>query len=76
MATRSHTTFQKRQKELARMEKQRDKVEKRNQRKLEKPEGEVDDSISMESTDRATQQEIDEAIGRIVPVPQNSVGSA
>jgi hypothetical protein len=36
MASRSHTTFQKRQKELARLEKQREKFEKRKQRKLEK----------------------------------------
>jgi len=36
VATRSHTTFKKRQKELARVEKQRDKVAKRSQRKIEK----------------------------------------
>lgn len=36
MATRSHTTFQKRQKELARMEKQRDKAARKAQRKLAK----------------------------------------
>ena len=36
MATRSRTTFKKRQKELARMEKQRDKAAKRVQRKLAK----------------------------------------
>ena len=35
MATRSRTSFQKRQKEIARAEKQRDKVAKRQQRKLE-----------------------------------------
>ena len=34
MATRSRTTFQKRQNEIARMEKQRDKAAKRMQRKL------------------------------------------
>ncbi|MGD1096422.1 MAG: hypothetical protein ABSB35_31065 [Bryobacteraceae bacterium] len=38
MASRSHTTFKKRQKELARVEKQRDKAAKRAQRK----EGETD----------------------------------
>ncbi len=38
MAGRSHSTFKKRQKELARVEKQRDKVAKRMQRK----EGESD----------------------------------
>jgi hypothetical protein len=35
MPTRSRTSFQKRQKELARMEKQRDKAARRAQRKLE-----------------------------------------
>ncbi len=34
IATRSRTSFQKRQKEIARMEKQRDKAAKRAQRKL------------------------------------------
>ena len=37
MASRSHTTFKKRQKEQARQEKRRDKVAQRVQRKLEKP---------------------------------------
>jgi len=36
MASRSRTTFQKRQKEIARMEKQRDKAARRQQRKAEK----------------------------------------
>ena len=36
MASRSNTTFQKRLKELARQEKQREKAEKRAQRKIEK----------------------------------------
>ena len=35
MASRSHTTFKKRQKELARVEKQRDKAAKRLERKDE-----------------------------------------
>lgn len=43
MATRSHTTFKKRQKELARVEKQRDKVAKREQRKIEKGTGPGED---------------------------------
>lgn len=38
MATRSRTSFQKRQKEIARMEKQRDKAARRAQRKLAPPE--------------------------------------
>jgi hypothetical protein len=37
VATRSHTSFQKRQKELLRAEKQRDKAAKKAQRKQEKP---------------------------------------
>jgi hypothetical protein len=36
MAMRSRTTFKKRQKELARQEKQRDKAAKRLQRKIDK----------------------------------------
>jgi DNA repair ATPase RecN len=39
MASRSLTTFKKRQKELARMEKQRDKAAKRMQRKTMKQSG-------------------------------------
>ncbi|HTT60204.1 MAG TPA: hypothetical protein VMG35_00130 [Bryobacteraceae bacterium] len=39
MAMRSRTTFKKRQKELARQEKQRDKAARRVQRKLEKSQG-------------------------------------
>jgi hypothetical protein len=39
MASRPHTTYKKRQKELARMEKQREKAARRQQRKLEKTPG-------------------------------------
>ena len=39
MASRSHTTFQKRQKEILRMEKQRDKAAKRQERKLTPKDG-------------------------------------
>jgi hypothetical protein len=50
LATRSRTTFQKRQKELARLEKQRDKAARRAQRKVDKAsgigQGEDDDLIS------------------------------
>jgi hypothetical protein len=42
MAMRSRTTFKKRQKELARQEKQRDKAARRVQRKLEGPPGSGD----------------------------------
>lgn len=53
MAMRSRTTFKKRQKELARQEKQRDKVARRLQRKLEKntPEGEGGGELEPESGD-------------------------
>ena len=52
MATRSHTTYKKRQKELARLEKQRDKAAKRMQRKLEKhsPENAEDPGFPDDST--------------------------
>lgn len=51
MGMRSGTTFKKRQKEIARMEKQRDKAARRMQRKAEKlsgdfiPSTEEDDSL-------------------------------
>jgi hypothetical protein len=45
MATRTRTSFQKRQKELARVEKQRDKAAKRAQRKLEGPKPEETDDM-------------------------------
>jgi hypothetical protein len=48
MATRTRTSFQKRQKELARVEKQRDKAAKRLQRKLEGPKPEEPDELLME----------------------------
>jgi hypothetical protein len=47
MATRTRTSFQKRQKELARVEKQRDKAAKRLQRKLEGPKPEETDDMLM-----------------------------
>jgi len=40
---RTRTSFQKRQKEIARMEKQRDKAARRQQRKLEGPKPEESD---------------------------------
>jgi hypothetical protein len=46
MAMRSRTTFKKRQKELARQEKQRDKAARRVQRKLEKNSPEVGDGTA------------------------------
>ncbi len=58
MASRSRTTFKKRQKELARMEKQRDKAAKRIQRKTMKLagglpdlDGESPDAVEMEGAE-------------------------
>jgi hypothetical protein len=52
MAGRSSTSFQKRQKELARQEKQRDKAAKRVQRKDEKGnEGEGPEIMSVEEAE-------------------------
>jgi protocatechuate 3,4-dioxygenase beta subunit len=48
MATRTRTSFQKRQKELARVEKQRDKAAKRLQRKLEGPKPEEPEDVLLD----------------------------
>jgi hypothetical protein len=48
MATRSRTTFQKRQKEMARAEKQRDKAAKRAQKKDQEPERSGPEEITLE----------------------------
>ena len=62
MATRSRTTFKKRQKEIARMEKQRDKAARRMQRRLDKKEpGESGATISDESTEPDQQTEFPSA---------------
>lgn len=49
MATRSKTTYNKRQKEFARTEKQREKAAKRSQRKLAKPAPDADQAPSDEN---------------------------
>jgi hypothetical protein len=53
MATRARTTFQKRQKEMARKDKQQRKAERREQRKLERTETSrvppQDDNLSSET---------------------------
>jgi len=51
MAGRSRATFKKRQKELARVEKQRDKAARRLERKAGKRRPEDDPGIPQESTD-------------------------
>jgi hypothetical protein len=59
MGMRSGTTFKKRQKELARMEKQRDKAARRVQRKAEKLSGDSpimpSDELGEEPTEEAVQ---------------------
>jgi hypothetical protein len=53
MSGRSSSTFKKRQKELARQHKQREKAEKRMQRKLEKQNrgpGDLDDAIDFDAS--------------------------
>jgi hypothetical protein len=46
LASRSHTTFKKRQKEQARREKQLEKAAKRMQRKLERNSPAADDTVA------------------------------
>jgi len=72
MGMRSGTTFKKRQKEIARMEKQRDKFAKRQQRKTEKAAGghQVDDMGEpvgdlSEPGDLAESQEPQEELGQL-----------
>jgi hypothetical protein len=58
MATRSRTTFKKRQKEIARMEWQRDKAAKRMQRKLtEKQPENADEPSDSLTSDTLTPEE-------------------
>ncbi|HLY18589.1 MAG TPA: hypothetical protein VKR61_15260 [Bryobacteraceae bacterium] len=59
---RSRTTFKKRQKELARQEKQRDKVARRLQRKLEK-----NSPDSPEGGDQSDQLDGDEDLETVPP---------
>src|ERR1022692_1113437 len=63
MAMRSRTTFKKRQKELARQEKQRDKAARRVQRKLEKGSPEAGEGGLS-----------DEGLDLELPVPHDCVG--
>jgi len=51
MAMRSRTTFKKRQKELARQEKQRDKIARRQQRKMEKHSPAAGDDLPEDAED-------------------------
>lgn len=50
---RGRSTFNKRQKEQTRQQKQRDKAERRVQRKQDKPEGSIDDMDDLQEHARA-----------------------
>ena len=65
MAMRSRTTFKKRQKELARQEKQRDKAARRLQRKLQKNSPETGDA-SIEDGDGSV-EDGDDALETVAP---------
>ena len=74
MAMRSRTTFKKRQKELARQEKQRDKAARRVQRKLGSPDAggglSDEEGLDLEDNDNLAEEGEDEVLE---PVP--SAGS-
>jgi hypothetical protein len=57
MATRSRTTFKKRQKELARLEKQRDKAARKAARKLAPPEPDIDQLEQVDQLDQVDQED-------------------
>ena len=59
MGSRSHTTFKKRQKEQARTEKAREKLEKRMQRKLEKSTLPGDGSVIIDSESDLSDSSLD-----------------
>jgi hypothetical protein len=72
MAMRSRTTFKKRQKELARQEKQRDKAARRVQRKMEgSPGGErlSDEGLDLEDdlTESADTADSDDVLEPVAP---------
>jgi|HubBroStandDraft_2_1064218.scaffolds.fasta_scaffold45244_2 hypothetical protein len=69
MAMRSRTTFKKRQKELARQEKQRDKAARRVQRKLETGSPGSGDRLSDEGLDLEDDlpEEGDDAMEAVAP---------
>jgi DNA anti-recombination protein RmuC len=72
MGMRSGTTFKKRQKEIARMEKQRDKAARRIQRKAEKLSGdsstsEDDDLLETSDEPMGESDEVSVAAGETAP---------
>ncbi len=67
MAMRSRTTFKKRQRELARQEKQRDKVARRLQRKLEKNSPEGGDGLAEDGDDALDSEGAEDALEPVAP---------
>jgi hypothetical protein len=67
MAMRSRTTYKKRQKELARQEKQRDKVARRLQRKLEKNSPEGGDGLTEDGDDALDREDAEDALEPVAP---------
>ena len=64
MGAKTRETFNKRQKERARQEKQRDKIAKRQQRKSERPEGSPpDDNIDWTAANNNDLPETDNSTG-------------
>jgi hypothetical protein len=59
MAGRSRTSFQKRQKEIARMEKQRDKAAKRAQRRLAATQPQSEENSELEETNPSSDEPTD-----------------
>jgi hypothetical protein len=59
MAGRSRTSFQKRQKEIARMEKQRDKAAKRAQRKLAATQPQAEENPELDETNSGSDEPSD-----------------
>ena len=73
MGMRSGTTFKKRQKELARMEKQRDKAARRIQRKAEKLSGDSPNSLSDDLGEPLDGPAPIEGVDRLDAVPMPAV---
>jgi hypothetical protein len=63
MGGKTRETFNKRQKERARQEKQRDKIAKRQQRKSDRPEGSTGADDNIDWTARNEDMSSDDSIG-------------
>jgi len=77
MAMRSRTTFKKRQKELARQEKQRDKAARRVQRKLGSPDagGGLSDEEGLNLEDDLVEDSVEEGEDEVLEPLAPSAGS-